>query len=83
MRATDVALATQRPRTCRSATCSKARSRDQAGRRAVAAVEIALDGQGRILATVTCLAVDELGLGEGDHVYALIKTVAIDERPLG
>ena len=29
------------------------------------------------------LALKALGLGPGDNVYALIKTVALDERPIG
>lgn len=84
VRATDVALATQRPRSLSirnvlEGTVTAVRT--TAG--PVAIVEIALAGQGRLNASITRLAVEELGLGEGDHVFALIKTVALDERPVG
>jgi len=45
-----------------------------------AGVAIALDGHGRLFALATRKAIDELGLGPGNRVYALIKTVALDER---
>ncbi len=45
-----------------------------------ALVEIALDGDGRLFAMATRRAVAELGLGQGDPVVALVKTVALDER---
>lgn len=41
---------------------------------------IELTGGDRLQAFVTRLACDELGLGEGDDVLALVKAVAIDER---
>lgn len=46
----------------------------------VAAVTIALDGQGKLFALATRKAIDELGLDRGDRVFALVKTVALDER---
>ena len=83
VRATDVALATQRPRSLSIRNVLQGTvTAVTAGEGPVAMVEIALAGQGRLTATVTRLAVDELGLGEGDHVFALIKTVALDERPV-
>jgi molybdate transport system ATP-binding protein len=45
-----------------------------------AIVEIALAGEGRLTAMATRRAVAELGLASGDPVFALIKTVALDER---
>src|SRR5664280_724206 len=45
-----------------------------------AAVKIDLVGHGQLVALVTRKAVDELGLGDGDRVFALVKTVALDER---
>jgi molybdate transport system ATP-binding protein len=45
-----------------------------------AGVSITLDGHGHLFALATRKAVDELGLGPGDRVFALIKTVALDER---
>jgi molybdate transport system ATP-binding protein len=52
----------------------------------IAGVSIALDGEGQLYALATRKAVDELGLAAGERVFALIKTVALDERavaPLG
>jgi molybdate transport system ATP-binding protein len=46
----------------------------------IAGVSIALDGEGRLYALATRKAVDELGLAAGERVFALIKTVALDER---
>jgi molybdate transport system ATP-binding protein len=45
-----------------------------------AAVIVALRGGGRIVALATRMAVDELGLQRGTQVFALVKTVALDER---
>jgi molybdate transport system ATP-binding protein len=46
----------------------------------LAAVNIDLDGHGQLFALATRKAIDELGLGRGDRVFALVKTVALDER---
>ena len=46
----------------------------------IAGVGIALDGHGQLYALATRKAVDELGLARGDRVFALVKTVALDER---
>lgn len=46
----------------------------------IAGVSIALDGHGRLYALATRKAIDELGLACGDRVFALVKTVALDER---
>ena len=46
----------------------------------IAGVSIALDGHGQLYALATRKAVDELGLARGDRVFALVKTVALDER---
>jgi molybdate transport system ATP-binding protein len=82
IRATDVALATSRPldlsiRTILSGTVAAIRSESGA----LALVEIVLAGGGRLAASLTRLAVSELELTEGAGVYALVKAVAIDERP--
>jgi molybdate transport system ATP-binding protein len=45
-----------------------------------AGVSIALDGRGQLFALATRKAVDELKLASGERVFALIKTVALDER---
>ena len=47
---------------------------------AFAGVSIALDGHGHLFALATRKAVDELAIHSGDRVFALIKTVALDER---
>ncbi|MGD0531981.1 MAG: molybdenum ABC transporter ATP-binding protein [Methyloceanibacter sp.] len=46
----------------------------------LAAVTIDLDGHGQLFALATRKAIDELELGRGDRVFALVKTVALDER---
>jgi molybdate transport system ATP-binding protein len=45
----------------------------------LAMVTIALEGEGRLFATATRHALDELGLIGGVRVFALIKTSALDE----
>jgi molybdate transport system ATP-binding protein len=46
----------------------------------LAMVAIALDGNGRLFATATRFALEELHLDRGARVFALIKTSALDER---
>ena len=46
----------------------------------LAGVSIDLDGRDRLFALATRKAVDELKLHIGDRVFALVKTVALDER---
>jgi molybdate transport system ATP-binding protein len=46
----------------------------------IAGVSIALDEHGQLFALATRKAIDALGLGKGDRVFALVKTVALDER---
>ena len=46
----------------------------------IAGVSIELDGHGKLFALATRKAIDALGLGKGDRVFALVKTVALDER---
>jgi molybdate transport system ATP-binding protein len=82
IRATDVALATTRPSDISIRTVLSGRVaaiRPESG--ALSLVEIALDGSGQLTASLTRLAVNELELAPGARVYALIKAVAIDERP--
>lgn len=84
VRATDVALATQRPRSLSIRNVLEGTITEiLAGEGPSVLASIALDGGGRLTASLTRLAVDELGLDRGDRVYALIKTAAIDERPAG
>lgn len=81
VKATDVTLSTTRPRnlsvrTILTGTVDSIDTDDGP----LAAVNVALQGHGQIVALATRMAVDELGLGAGDQVFALIKTVALDER---
>jgi molybdate transport system ATP-binding protein len=48
----------------------------------LAGVVIDLDGHGRLFALATRKAIDELKLTRGDRIYALVKTVALDERAI-
>ena len=48
----------------------------------LAGVSIDLDGHGHLFAFATRKAIDELELHPGDRVYALVKSVALDERAL-
>jgi molybdate transport system ATP-binding protein len=45
-------------------------------------VEIALRGDGRLVALVTRQAIDELRLQPGCEVFAMVKASAMDERSL-
>lgn len=81
IRATDVTLAVSKPRelSIRTALPGKvAALSDPVG--AVVMVEVALAGGEALAAAVTRKAVDELGLGVGDQVWCLIKSVSIDDR---
>jgi molybdate transport system ATP-binding protein len=83
VRATDVTLATTPPqnlsvRTILSGTVA-AIERDGGP---LAAVTVALVGHGHVVAMATRMALDELGLKRSDKVFALIKTVALDERSI-
>ncbi|GGC66567.1 molybdenum ABC transporter ATP-binding protein [Chelatococcus reniformis] len=81
--ATDVSLATARPVqvSIRNVLAGHVAAIEPQGP-ALVAVRIALAGDGLLTASATRKAVDELALAPGKPVYALIKTVAIDERPL-
>ena len=46
----------------------------------LAGVSIDLDGHGHLFALATRKAIDELALAPGDGVFALVKSVALDER---
>ena len=81
--ATDVALATRRPEgvTIRTVlTGTVADIPDSQGPSVT--VDVALDGGGRLAASVTRAAVADLALAPGRSVFALVKSVALDERPV-
>jgi molybdate transport system ATP-binding protein len=48
----------------------------------IAGVSIALDGHGQLFALATRKAIDTLSLKKADRVFALVKTVALDERTI-
>ena len=81
VRATDVTLATTAPhnlsvRTVLAGTIASIETDDGP----LAAVNLDLDGGARLVALATRFAADELALKPGLRVFALIKTVALDER---
>lgn len=81
--ATDVALALEPPAGVTIRTVLSGRVADIAGDGGPSVtVDVALDGDGRLAASVTRRAADELGLAAGRPVYALVKSVALDERPV-
>ena len=81
VRATDVALAVQRPRDVSFRTVLVGTIRAIAVEDGpTARVDIALRGEGRLVALVTRKAIDELGLDAGDEVFAMLKATALDER---
>ena len=83
VKATDVTLAMNKPSQLSvRTTLSGAILAIKSDGGPLASVEIALDGDGRLTALATRRAIDDLGLGVGDRVFALIKTVAIDERTM-
>jgi molybdate transport system ATP-binding protein len=79
--ATDVTLATAAPRnlSVRTVLVGTIDRIDTDGG-PTAAVIVALQGGSRLVALATRMAVDELGLRRGEQVFALVKTVALDER---
>ena len=83
VRATDIALAVSRPRDVSFRTVLIGRIRQvDLPEGPIARVQIALRGQGRLVALVTRKALDDLGLDVGDEVHALLKATALDERSL-
>ncbi len=81
IRAIDVTLALSKPRemSIRTALAGKV-SAVSLPLGAVVVVEVELAGGDILAAAVTRKAVDELGLGPGDQVYCLVKSVSIDDR---
>jgi len=83
IRATDVALAVQRPRdvsfrTVLSGTI-EAIEHDPGP---IARIDIRLPSDERIVALITRKAVDELAIDMGDRIFAMVKATALDERSL-
>lgn len=82
VRATDVTLSKSRPSQMSTQGTLEGKVERIATDGPFAIVEIALEGGGRLTAMATRRAVAELGLAPGEPVFALIKTVALDERNL-
>lgn len=83
MRATDVALATSEPRDTSVRTILRGRiEKIDATESALAFVTLTLVGGDRLVSAITRLALDELRLTVGADVFALVKSVALDERGL-
>lgn len=82
IRTTDVVLSVRPPEalSVRSLLRGRIAAIEETGPLAV--VEIALKGEGRLCATITRHALDELGLAPGAEIFALIKTSALDERQI-
>jgi molybdate transport system ATP-binding protein len=82
VKATDVVLAARPPHdlSVRSSLRGRIGSIERNG--PLAAVEIVLEGEGRLYAVTTRHALDELGLDRGAPLFALIKTSALDERQI-
>jgi molybdate transport system ATP-binding protein len=82
VKATDVVLSARPPRdlSMRSSLRGQIGSIEKNG--PLAAVEIVLEGEGRLYAATTWHALDELGLDRGAWLFALIKTSALDERQI-
>jgi molybdate transport system ATP-binding protein len=83
VRATDVTLATTPPhnmsvRTILAGTVAGIATDGGP----LAAVTVDLDGHAHLVAMATRMALDDLRLKRGDQVFALIKTVALDERSI-
>lgn len=83
VKATDVALAKTRPEDTSVRTILRGRIRKiDANGSPLAFVTLDLAGDEKLVAAVTRLALDELGLSVGAEVFALVKSVALDERAL-
>lgn len=79
--ATGVSIATERPHGLSVRTVLQGRVSSVAeGDRASAFVAVELAGGDRIVASLTRLAIGDLGLTQGSDVYALIKAVSLDEH---
>jgi molybdate transport system ATP-binding protein len=80
--ATSITLALAKPEGVSTRTILKGRvaAVSAAEDRPTALVTVELVGGDRITASVTRLAVSDLGLAPGREIYALIKAVSVDER---
>jgi molybdate transport system ATP-binding protein len=83
IKATDVALARDWPEgmSLRTALRGVVNALD-VNNDALAFATLELAGGERLVASITRLAIDAMGLKQGDAVYALVKSVALDEREM-
>jgi len=83
IKATDVVLARSHPDHTSMRTILRGRvAAIDVNSNALAFVTLDLTGGDKLVAAVTRLAVDELALAQGSEVFALVKSVALDERGL-
>lgn len=83
IRATDVALAKTRSTDTSVRTTLRGRLiKIDATDSPLAFATMELVGDERLIAAATRLAMDELGLKIGDEIFALVKSVALDEREI-
>ena len=80
VRATDVTLSKAPPVQMSTQGMLAGKVKSVAIEGPLAIVDIALEGDGKLYAMATHRSVAELGLAPGDPVFALVKTVALDER---
>lgn len=81
--ATDVALATHRPESVSIRTVLTGTIADIPDSQGPSVtIDVVLDGGSHLAASVTRAAAAELGLEQGRPVFALVKSVALDERPV-
>ncbi|WP_026606834.1 molybdenum ABC transporter ATP-binding protein [Methylocapsa acidiphila] len=80
VKATDVVLSLSQPRDISARSVLSGAVEEIQFDGPLATVEIALDGDGRLFATATKGAIDQLELAPGARVFALFKTTALDER---
>ncbi|MBN8911777.1 MAG: molybdenum ABC transporter ATP-binding protein [Rhizobiales bacterium] len=84
IQATNVSLATERPRNLSVRTVLEGRiERIAAGSGPSAVVTVELKGGDRIAAYVTRHAISDLALARGREIFVLVKAVSIDERGVG
>ena len=80
IRGTDISLALERPRGISVRTILAGRIKaTQTDAGAVARVELVLAGGETLSAFVTRKSLDEMGIGAGDAVFAMIKAASIAE----
>jgi molybdate transport system ATP-binding protein len=84
VKATDITLAKTRPRnlSVRTTLAGTVAGIEADNDGPLAGVSIDLDGHGHLFALATRKAIDELALRPGDCVFALVKSVALDERAM-